>query len=111
MSIGSTVFAEFSRVTNKQTDGQTDRQTTDRWHSVPKARLIVRSANKTNLDLLEQQIAVAPVWPYANLHLAPDRITMPASHHSVFYRPDALPAASKHILVDGTSMKRGVRSG
>jgi len=27
MSIGSTVFAEFSRVTNKQTDGQTDRQT------------------------------------------------------------------------------------
>ena len=34
------------------------------------------------------------------LHLAPDRITMPASYHSVFYRPDALPAtqptASKH---------------
>ena len=37
---------------------------------------------------------------YASLHLAPDRITTPAPHHSVFYRPDALPAAqptaSKH---------------
>jgi len=39
-------------------------------------------------------------WAYASLHLAPDRITMPAPHLSVFYRPDALPAAqptaSKH---------------
>ena len=39
-------------------------------------------------------------WAYASLHLAPDRITTPAPHHSVFYRPDALPAAqptaSKH---------------
>ena len=36
---------------------------------------------------------------YASLHLAP-QITTPAPHHSVFYRPDALPAtqptASKH---------------
>ena len=36
----------------------------------------------------------------SSLHLAPDRITTPAPHHSVFYRPDALPAAqptaSKH---------------
>jgi len=56
---------------------------------------------KTNLDLLEQEIvAVASAGPYANLHLIPDRITMPASHHSSFYRPDALPAiqprSSKH---------------
>jgi len=44
--------------------------------------------------------AVASAGPYANLHLAPGRITMPASHHSVFYRPDVHPAtqptASKH---------------
>ena len=37
-------------------------------------------------------MAVASAGPYANLHLAP-QITTPASHHSVFYRPDALPAA------------------
>jgi len=43
--------------------------------------------------------AVASAGPYAKLHLDPDT-TMPASHHSVFYRLDALPAAqptaSKH---------------
>jgi len=35
------------------------------------------------------------------------QITTPAPHHSVFYRPDALPAAqltvSKQLLVIGTS--------
>ena len=40
------------------------------------------------------------IWAYASLHLAPDRITTPAPHHSVFYRPGALsaaqPTASKH---------------
>jgi len=45
-----------------------------------------------------QWVAVASAGPYANLHLDPD--TQPASHHSVFYRPDALsaaqPTASKH---------------
>jgi len=44
-------------------------------------------------------MAVASAGPYANLHIDPDT-TMPASHHSVFYRPNALPAtqatASKH---------------
>jgi len=35
---------------------------------------------------------VASAGPYANLHLDPDTTT-PASHHSVFHRPDALPAA------------------
>jgi len=44
-------------------------------------------------------VAVASAGPYANLHHAPDAAT-PASHHSVFYRMDALPAAqssaSKH---------------
>jgi len=60
---------------------------------------------KTNLDFTEARDSE---WQwhqlrhnYANLHLAPDRqITMPAAHHSVFYRPGALPAAqptvSKH---------------
>jgi len=39
-------------------------------------------------------VAVASAGPYANLHLDPD-ITMPASHHSVFYRPDALAAPNQ----------------
>jgi len=41
---------------------------------------------KTNLDLLEQEILSGSSisCTYANLHLAPDRITTPASHHSVF---------------------------
>ena len=43
---------------------------------------------------------MASAGPYASLHLAPDKITMPAPLHSVFYRPDALPVAqptsSKH---------------
>ena len=48
-----------------------------------------------------QWLAVASAGPYASLHLARSRqITMPTPHHSVFYRPDALPAAqptvSKH---------------
>ena len=58
---------------------------------------------KTNLDLLEQEIVSGSgvsAGPYSSLHFAPDRITMPASHSSVFYRPDALhatqPTASKH---------------
>jgi len=44
-------------------------------------------------------VAVALAGPYASLHLAPE-ITTPAPHYSVFYRPDAHPAAqptaSKH---------------
>jgi len=36
-------------------------------------------------------MAEASAAPYANLHLDPD-ITTPASHHSVFYRLDVLPA-------------------
>ena len=45
-------------------------------------------------------MAVASAGPYESLHLASRQITTPAPHHSVFYRPDALPAAqptaSKH---------------
>jgi len=29
-------------------------------------------------------VAVASAGPYASLHLAPDKITTPAPHHSVF---------------------------
>jgi len=29
-------------------------------------------------------VAVASAWPYASMHLAADRITTPAPHHSVF---------------------------
>ena len=57
---------------------------------------------RTNLDFTEarnsewqwHQLGQMQVWPYSR------QITTPASHHSVFYRPDALPAtqptASKH---------------
>jgi len=49
------------------------------------------NSGKTNLDLLEQEIVSVCTL---------SQITTPASHHSVFYRPDALPAAqptaSKH---------------
>jgi len=45
-------------------------------------------------------VAVASARPHASLHLESRQITMPVPHHSVFYRPDALPAAqttaSKH---------------
>jgi len=43
-------------------------------------------------------VAVASAGPYANLHLDPDTLTMPASHHSVFNRPDALPAAQTNSV-------------
>ena len=45
-------------------------------------------------------VAVASARPYANICTSLRQITMPAPHHSSFYRPDALPAAqstaSKH---------------
>jgi len=52
--------------------------------------------------LKQETVSVASAGPYASLHLAPDRQPRQhlTSHHSVFYRPDALPAAqpaaSKH---------------
>ena len=59
---------------------------------------------KTNLDFTEARDSE---WQWHQLghmqvYTSPRcrQITMPASHHSVFYRPDALPAAqptaSKH---------------
>jgi len=55
---------------------------------------------KTNLDLLEQEIVSGSGISRTKSAPCPRHITLPASHHSVFYRPDALPAtqpaASKH---------------
>jgi len=54
---------------------------------------------KTNLDFTEARDSEW-LWHHASVHLAPDTQAMPALHHSVFYRPDALPATqptvSKH---------------
>jgi len=57
---------------------------------------------KTNLDLLKQETVSGSSISWAICKSAPcsRQITTPAPHHSVFYRPDALPAAqptaSKH---------------
>jgi len=59
-------------------------------------------SGKTNLDLLEQEIVSGSgiSWAICKSAPHPRQITMPAPHHSVFYRSDALPAAkptaSKH---------------
>jgi len=51
---------------------------------------------KTNLDLLEQEVVSGNgQWHQQCLHLDPDTTTTPPSHHSVFYRPDALFAAQQ----------------
>jgi len=58
--------------------------------------------NKTNLDLVEQKIVngTGISWAICKSAPWPRQMTMPAPHHSVFYRPDALsatqPTASKH---------------
>jgi len=57
---------------------------------------------KTNVDLLEQEIVSGSgiSWAICKSAPWPRHITMPANHHSAFYRPDALPTtqptASKH---------------
>jgi len=54
------------------------------------------------MDLLEQDIVTGSgiIWAICTSAPWPRHITTPASHHSVFYRLDALPAAqptaSKH---------------
>jgi len=51
-------------------------------------------------------MAVASAGPYANLHLAPDRITMPASHHSVFRgRIPFQPSNQQHQKHEGWSIE------
>ena len=61
-----------------------------------------KGKTKTNLDFLEQDTVRGSRISWAICKSAPRPIqtTMPAPHHSVFYRPDALPATqptvSKH---------------
>jgi len=52
---------------------------------------------KTSLDLLEQEILSGSGISWATCKSAPRprQVTTPASHHPVFYRPDALPAAQQ----------------
>jgi len=65
-------------------------------------RLSRYQKGKTNLDLLKQETVSGNGISWAMCKSAPRsrQITTPAPHHSVFYRPDALPAtqptASKH---------------
>ena len=57
---------------------------------------------KTNLDFIEAEMVSGSgiSWDICNSALRSRQITMPAPDHSVFHRPDALPATqptpSKH---------------
>jgi len=59
---------------------------------------------KTNVDLLEQEIVSGSgiCWATSCKVCTSSHTTRPRSHHSVFYRPDALsatqPTASKHCI-------------
>jgi len=61
-----------------------------------------KGKSKTNLDFLEQQTVSGSgvSWALGKSAPCPRQITTLTPHHSVFYRPDALPAtqptASKH---------------
>jgi len=50
--------------------------------------------------MIDDGVAVASAGPYANHAPHFRQITTPSPHHSIFYRPDALPEAqptvSKH---------------
>jgi len=58
------------------------------------ATCTVHQKGKTNLDLLEQEIVIGSGISWAICKFTPcsRQITLPALHHSVFYRPDALSA-------------------
>jgi len=72
------------------------------WISSGITRVSRHQQDKTNLSLLEQEIVSGSgiSWAICKCAPRPRHITMPASNNSVFYRPDALPAAqptaSKH---------------
>ena len=53
-----------------------------------------KGKTKTNLDFLEQETVSGSgiSWAICKSAPRPRQITMPTLHHSVFYRPDALPA-------------------
>jgi len=72
------------------------------WTSSRTTRVSRYQKGKTSLDLLEQETVSGSSisWAICKSAHRCRQITMPASHHSVFYKPDALPAdqptASKH---------------
>jgi len=59
---------------------------------------------KTNLDLLKQETVSGSGIRWTICKSAPRscQITTPVPHHSIFYRPDALPAAQQHQSTEGT---------
>jgi len=65
-------------------------------------KVVTRKKGKSNLDLLEQETVSGSGVSWAICKSTPQarQITTPAPYHSVFYKPDALPAtqptASKH---------------
>jgi len=62
---------------------------------------------KTNLDLLEQEIVSGSgiCWAICKSAVCTSsQITTPTSHHSVFYRPDALPATQPTGLKPSTQV-------
>jgi len=72
------------------------------WILSGTTRVSRHQKGETNLDLMEQEIVCGSGISWVIYKSAPctRHITTPASHRSVFYRPDALPAAqptvSKH---------------
>jgi len=72
------------------------------WMLSGTTRVSRHQKGKTNLDLLEQEIVSGSGISWVICKSAPwlRHVITPVSHHSVFYRPDALPAtqptASKH---------------
>ena len=76
------------------------------WISSETTRVSRHQKGKTNLDLLEQEIVSGSgiSWAICKSAPWPRCITTPASHHSVFYRPDGLPApptCGQRILIKG----------
>jgi len=66
----------------------------------------INQEGKLNLDLLEQEIVSCSVIIWVICKSAPcsRQVTMPASYHSVFYRPDAIPA-TQNISVKALKAK------
>jgi len=72
------------------------------WTLSETTRVSWYQKGKTNLDLLKQELLSGSgiSWAMCKSAPCPSQVTTPITHHSVFYRPDALPAAqptaSKH---------------
>jgi len=103
---GTTVFDEYSHVAGEKALGHcsfiVNLCLTTHTHpfngSLSRTTQVSRyQKGKTNLDFTEARDSE---WQWHQLgHMQPRsrQITMPAPHHSVFYRPDALPAAQPTV--------------